>query len=320
LIAIGVLALFSGSFLLSQATSAPGKNSPGRAVSVPVPAAALFVVANDMDLDDAVKKGKDQWQKDDPDQNGAMEALALIRGGKLSDLPQMRARELQNENIWYRRMNTFCRKYSPHGKELTLIHNGAAVGTATSLLKNDSQYEDMPVKLKLSDRSIGTMIAITSSNAVHLHENRAERLTAEDHDAVLRAARLELRKNKVPVSAKIQIDSIYSARLSPKDTRSILAGVSYTDKRHFCHLLLILDDVNGVYKTSNVDISVAKSNQDSRNIMVYTPIDQLDIDGDGIDEVLVHVMYYEGDDYFVLQFKNGAWREVYMTNYPDLEG
>jgi hypothetical protein len=54
--------------------------------------------------------------------------------------------------------------------------------------------------------------------------------------------------------------------------------------------------------------------------MVYTPIDQLDIDGDGIDEVLVHVMYYEGDDYFVLQFKNGAWREVYMTNYPDLEG
>lgn len=284
------------------------------------PSAALFVVSNDLDLADAVKRGESKWQKDDPDQDGTMELLATIRGGKLRDLPTLHNLEALNDESWFNVMRDILVKFAPRMKKLTLIHAGAAVGEATSLLGETTSYEDVAVKLSLPDRSIENMIGISSVEAVHLHENRAEQVTAEDRAAVLRAAHSELLKNKVPVVNGIQIDSIHSARLSTIPMRSVLAGVSYTDKKHFCHLLLILDYKKGKYTVSNVYISLAKNDQDSRHIVVYDPIDQLDIDGDGVDEVLVQVTYYEGGDFFILQHKNGKWRAIYETNTPILDG
>ena len=41
-------------------------------------------------------------------------------------------------------------------------------------------------------------------------------------------------------------------------------------------------------------------------------VDQLDLDGDGVSEVIAEGHYYESNDYFIYKKQRGQWRSVYQ--------
>lgn len=44
-------------------------------------------------------------------------------------------------------------------------------------------------------------------------------------------------------------------------------------------------------------------------------VDQLDMDGDGIDEILTSSTYYEGERYSIYSCRNGTWSRIFRSTY-----
>ena len=158
------------------------------------------------------------------------------------------------------------------------------------------------------------MALATNAEKISPHANFQKKADAADEKSAKDLAMIEFRKHGVPESfAKdIKIDQLLSTRIDQSDTRFLIGWlfVEGESGRHEVFLIGRVDasgaaaELARYHKTS--DLEDGKDSQDVRFV------DQLDLDGDGSDEIVVEVTFYESEAFEIYKRESRTWTRVHV--------
>jgi len=163
--------------------------------------------------------------------------------------------------------------------------------------------------------------------SLHVPPRKTDRLevTAEEEKALSALARREFRKRGVPAAlvAKTEGTDLISIDLNHDGQRDLIGSFEAADKEHEYRdhqqvldehrlFLIAMGDGAGGYRIDYVWYFDLKAGTNEGSTETMRPIDTLDLDEDGTDEIIASTSYYESNDYQILKRgHNGKWTIVY---------
>jgi len=238
----------------------------------------------------------------------SVEPMFLVRGDKLFSPPLIDDRKPATKAAFLR----FAKKHMAAGRRLTLLAGGAKFGEAPvrsvaaeqSGISADVQFAT-PAKT-------ASMLATDDVAALKLHEDL--RLKLEDADRVLlrqRAMDWFAAKHMKAQSALLSIRRAQATRIVADGPRTLVATLEYKvgEKTHL--FFMILEEKEGRFIDTYFEHHLAIGESDCANYKRKEFLGQLDLDGDGVDELIVQQGFCESWNYVVLKRVDGAWKQMY---------
>ena len=154
----------------------------------------------------------------------------------------------------------------------------------------------------------------TNASTIPGHTN-AQRPAEEGEKSIAkRLIMSEFRKHGVPeqFAKEIQFTQAIVTRLDQSTYQSLIACAFIKTKTAVYELFLIakLDGSNS--STEFARYHLMKDVEDGMDSEDYRFVDQLDLDGDGTDEIVVEVAGYESEEFRILKRVNGNWVRVHV--------
>ena len=119
------------------------------------------------------------------------------------------------------------------------------------------------------------------------------------------------RKNSVPAALlqSIRLKNINATDLTGDGVIELIGNFEVGDKYTPHTLFLIAAKQDDTYQAELTwyHHAVEEADYEARSF-----VDQLDLDGDGIDEVISAGHYYEGGDYQIYKKQKGQWQVIYQ--------
>jgi hypothetical protein len=218
----------------------------------------------------------------------------------------------------------FVERWLTPGRAYPVYFGGAPTGTVTVRERPGDPGISLqaPSALKSSAVLQGRTMALAVSRPVSpgLGARPLQRrpLTAPERAALLAAAQAEFRRNGVPdpvaraarivTAAALNLDGAGRTEIAARLQAAAGAGPRWD-------LFVIAEPVGA----SGFAFGLTVANRDKRtptmedmNYVEQDLVDALDVNGDGIAEVVTRSVYYESHDYTVFQKRaGGKWRKVY---------
>jgi hypothetical protein len=261
--------------------------------------AAIFAVSRDPDKSEIdpiviIDRGRFVKPPEGVDQN---------RAGKFRDTPAS-AR--------------FAAKYYRTGHQYQLLFGGGKVGTV-AVSKRDTYGAYNPdgcvslsarVRLQTSAKIGGWVKALaTDSDSLRFPESSRRAVTPAERETALELARRAYRQKGVaaPVIEKMKVNNLTGADLYHDGKAELIGSFNIDDRdaRHIYVLFLIIEqDPSGQFK-------VALQHYDQVNEIEEDLVDYLDLDGDGIAEVITQIEVAEGWEYAIYKKKDNKWQQIY---------
>ncbi|HEV7514310.1 MAG TPA: hypothetical protein VGO27_21625 [Candidatus Acidoferrum sp.] len=160
----------------------------------------------------------------------------------------------------------------------------------------------------------GTMALATNAENVRSHGNNQRQPTETELDHAKLLAMNEFLKQGVPgkFSKDLEAEHLVVARVDETE-HELLVGSFFLEAegaRHEIFLLVRLassgatTELARYHKTADIE-----DGKDSEEVRF---VDQLDLDGDGMDEIVVEVTWYEGEAFVVYKRTSGSWTQVHV--------
>jgi len=212
----------------------------------------------------------------------------------------------------------FAATYYRTDHQYQLMFGAGKVGTAT-VSKRDTYDGYNPgycislsarVRLQTSAKIGGAVKALaTDSDSLGFLENSRRAATAAERETTLEFARRAYRQKGVaaPLIEKMKVINLTGADLYNDGKSELIGSFSIDDRdaRNIYALFLIIDqDPSGGFK-------VALQHYDQGNVIEEDLVDYLDLDGDGIAEVITQVHVAEGWEYAIYKKKDNKWQLTY---------
>lgn len=157
------------------------------------------------------------------------------------------------------------------------------------------------------------MALATNSDKVLHHANTQRQAKSEELESAKRLAMNEFRRHGVPEGFASHIKFEQSVVTTIDQSGNVLliayAYVELKGARHEVFLLAKLDVTEA--KTELARYHKTTDLMDGTDSQGYRFVDQLDLDGDGTDEVVVEVTGYESEEFRILKRINGTWSRVH---------
>jgi len=214
--------------------------------------------------------------------------------GRFSDTPQS---------------SKFAATYFRPGQTYQLLFGGGKMGTATVLKRTNRQCISLAasVRLQTSVKLGGWVMALaTNSNPLGFQESSRRALLPDERSAVLDLVRRTYRQRSVPAELlnKITVTNLTAVDLDRDGNAEIIGSFRIEQGEKAYLLFLIIGKRAGTYKIELQHYGQAlESGEDF--------VDQLDVDGDGIAEVITQVSGYESWGYAIYKKRAGRWQRVY---------
>lgn len=212
--------------------------------------------------------------------------------------------------------NAFAREYFRAGRKFRIISGGGEAGTL-SIIK----YQEPGCVGLTADATAETTarlggrvkaLATDSQTLGRVAPSRRAPTDAERARAV-ELARAAYAKNRVAaaLAAKMEVVNLTATDLD-RDGRFELVGSFLVQKQvapapESYTLFLIMEPAGDSFKTAWEWFH--QGSEDSYEDRHF--VDQVDLDGDGVGEVVVMGSYYESNDYAIYKRQQGRWRPVY---------
>lgn len=158
------------------------------------------------------------------------------------------------------------------------------------------------------------MALATNAAKILDHANTQRPAKDEEVELVKHLAMKEFRKHGVPEESanyiKIEQSTITTVDQNESKLLIAYAYVELNGARHESFLIGKLQDSSAAtelaryHKTTDL--------QDGKDYEGYRFVDQLDLDGDGTDEIVVEVTGYESEEFRILKRVNGSWIRVHV--------
>jgi hypothetical protein len=207
----------------------------------------------------------------------------------------------------------FVKKYLRAGQKYRLISGGGDAGTI--IVKGRSEAEiglTASIELQTSIKLGGEVRALaTNSEVIGRKQNSRRAPTPEERAAIVNLAKQTYKQKAVPAGflAKMETINLTACDLDADGTTEFIGSFEAkgANDTAYC-LFLIVESQNGVYK--NGASWYMKGNEETYESRRF--VDHIDIDGDGVSEVIAATSYYESTDYVIYKKVKGVWRSVYQ--------
>lgn len=160
----------------------------------------------------------------------------------------------------------------------------------------------------------GTMALATNAETIRPHANNQRQADAEEQKYAKQLAMNAFRKHGVPEAfAKgIKFDQLVVTSVDESESKFVIGSLYVEAKgvRHEVFLIGKLDSSGATtelaryHKTTDLE-----DGKDSEHVRF---VDQLDLDGDGTDEIVVEVTRYEDEEFGIYKLQNGFWNQVHV--------
>jgi hypothetical protein len=228
---------------------------------------------------------------------------------------------------------TFDRLYHHPGASYTLYQDGRAVGTATvkqgmwskpdapiytlpncqSLVPLAAVSLDSRVKAGITVEFLATSATLNSAAAgTPLAPSAAASLAHEVGSQVARASHIP--------AARLDSLDFHAVAITTGATPNPTLVVSYVDPNaeeaaahgdETSYLFTLADKAGASYSPSFTKVI----NGSAAHAEYRRFVDHVDLDGDGVDEIVLEGWQYGGDTYLmVMRYKGGRWNEVYRSS------
>jgi len=242
------------------------------------------------------------------------DSIVVLNDGRLETPPN----HWESEPWTVPAMELFNKTYFAPGRRYSMLSHGAVHGSATVKEIGGVGCMDLMAKVEPSqplpkDRML---LAASSPETLGLHPNRDRPVTTEDRSAFVHVAS-NIFKSKIawpPPASSVKIDDLQSISLSADLPNALVGTVTVTLKKSIHHLFLLAlkKDQEYIAEASSYFEAVDYEDQGYDDVDSETFADHLDLNHDGVDEIITMREHGDGRYYFVYQRQNGKWEEVYQ--------
>ena len=159
-----------------------------------------------------------------------------------------------------------------------------------------------------------TMALATNSSQIHPHENHQRQANAQEKELASELAMEEFRKHRLSQeSAKhVKFEQALVTSVDQSEGTALIAYV-YIETKNAIHGAFLIGRLDGSQaKAELVRYHKTTDLADGMDGQGYRFVDQLDLDGDGIDEIIVEVTGYESEEFRILKRVDGTWVQVHV--------
>jgi hypothetical protein len=109
----------------------------------------------------------------------------------------------------------------------------------------------------------------------------------------------------------VHVDRLEVTDLGPGEKDDLVGNVAVKSKTKLRNIFLVGTLGSGRYTVALSSYHVSTDLEDGTDDVEEQLVDQIDLDGDRIDEIVTMSSYYESWDYIIYKEKNGAWQKIY---------
>ncbi|HKM89713.1 MAG TPA: hypothetical protein VJX29_03785 [Candidatus Acidoferrales bacterium] len=203
------------------------------------------------------------------------------------------------------------------GERLALYVGGQRTGDVT-IKKVMPLQCDSSAALVSADPSVhlakDAMALATNAEKIRTHPNRQRQADAAEQKYARQLALNVFRKHRVPeeLAKSIKVERLIVTKADESESKFVIGFlyIQTKDVRHEVFLIGKLDSSGATtelaryHKTTDLE-----DGKDSENVRF---VDQLDLDGDGTDEIVVEVTGYENEEFDIYTHRNGSWSQVHV--------
>jgi hypothetical protein len=211
------------------------------------------------------------------------------------------------------RVSTYYeKKYFQAGKEFPLFHGGTAVGSVrvekVVPLQCDSSAAVASIQggLQLGNEDF----AIATTAAVASHANRQQPATSSQTRVVERWARSYLRSKAV--HGDLKTERLLQTVVSDTKEELLIGDLSLKSKTELRSILVVGRAVDDRFYPELVRDHRTTDVEDAKDFEPESFADQLDLDGDKVDEIIAEQTGYESEQFVVYKRDGKTWRRVWI--------
>ena len=242
------------------------------------------------------------------DAGATMEPVAIYRGGAFVK-PPVEESEAANK--------AFINEYFRAGRQYRLLSGGGDAGTLTVLKYAEQGCVGLnaDVNVQTSAHLGGKVQALAVSSATVGRQPSSRRApTDAERASALMLARAAYSKNGVSAALvkKLEVENLTATDLDRDGNFELVGNFKIENNtgqsENSYALFMIFEPEGGGFKPALTWFHHGgESDSEERSF-----VDQVDIDGDGIAEVIVAGFYYEANDYVIYKKRQGRWVSVYQ--------
>jgi len=158
------------------------------------------------------------------------------------------------------------------------------------------------------------MALATNAGGVIGHANHQRKATDQEKELAIHLAMSEFEKHGVleKEERNVEVDQMLVTKIDQNEGELLIAYVHLKATGAFHEVFLVASLKGPKVETELARYHETKDIEDGTDSEDYRFVDQLDLDGDGIDEIVVEVTGYESEEFRILKRLNGAWGRVHV--------
>jgi hypothetical protein len=149
-----------------------------------------------------------------------------------------------------------------------------------------------------------------------VHPNFQMRANMDEHSAFIDQNRkyLAIYGHTITDHASIKVHDLVATKTSSSGHPLLVGSISFTQNKTEYWLFSIIEENAGEWRTAIAEVHTIKDLEDYKDAQEENFLDQLDVDGDGVDEIFSNSTYYEAGSFAIYGVRNGTWKQVYASH------
>jgi len=241
-----------------------------------------------------------------------IEPLVVIENGRLKKPPEYDYNKQKESDAAYDR---FEKQYFLHGRKYPLFMGGTEKGFVTVGepvgVSCISLSATVTTSVPLSNAQFA--LAATTTNGLGVHADWRKPVVPQQRSDFLRLVTRILGEHKVNSISEslIKVDNLRSTKLSEAGPTVLIGSATLKRKTGIHQVFLVALNKNSEYQEAVSSYHFAQD-EDDASASVENLVEQVDLDGDGTDEIITINTYYESWNYNIYKQENGSWKKIYQ--------
>jgi hypothetical protein len=240
--------------------------------------------------------------------------IAIIRRGKLLD--PILYREPENDA----KVLPFLNLHYAKGSKFSVYKTGQRLGSVQLAGQTGGCYSDFTQRAKPVEKLVVEApfysLAI-SKDIVGSHTHLKRDPTKDEQSAFIEASRalISTAYSSVTSKTRSKVHKVIWTTGSTSGSPLLLGSISFIKEKNELWLFAILEQTDSKWRPAISEIHRIHDLEDRKDAIEENYLDQLDIDGDGIDEFFSTSTYYEGISYSAYGIRDGKWTKIFKGGY-----
>jgi hypothetical protein len=241
-----------------------------------------------------------------------IDPIAVMDAGTFHNVPGFDSHDEKERDAADER---FEARYYRAGFPLALFIHGAAAGTAKVRepvgVSCISSTATVALSTALSRGELGLAVSEWEQPALHPDRDRPVTLAEKIRFRGAAIGFLASKGAGRSGASGVQVSGVRSIFLG-RDLPNVFVGsASLKQKAAIYELFVVMNDDGKKMEVALSSYHRAKDVEDGTDSKGETFVSHLDLDGDGVDEIITTSYYYESWDNAIYRFQNGSWKSVY---------